>query len=291
MFRLLYVVSAGLIAAVVASGCTDSTSPPASSASAALPAASAASAAAAARPVSYQAAKYDPIHFKPAIEQASDQQCLACHAEVLKPTVRKTSLAGVEAASAKAWYQQISTYQGEQETFHRRHLETPYAKQVMNLHCTTCHQGNDPRDRASGSSATAQPDLTLRKTVSAQAVCLKCHGQMNWPVMIGLPGPWPTQSKALYQNNCLACHAAFRTTRHQVNYLNAKAIEELAAKPDGGDVCYGCHGGRAWYRAVYPYPRHAWPDMPAEIPSWAKNRPTESEPRFVIAATGQGEKK
>ncbi|MDR0458361.1 MAG: hypothetical protein LBH10_04940 [Burkholderiaceae bacterium] len=231
--------------------------------------------------MSYQAAQYDPIHFKPAIEQATDQQCLACHAEVLQPSVRKTSLAGLQSSSAKAWYQELSTYQGDQETFHRRHLVMPYAKQVMNLHCNTCHQGSDPRDQTSGSSATAQPDLTLRKTVVPEETCLKCHGQMNWPVM-GLPGPWP-QYKKLFQNNCVAaCHSFQRTVRHQVNYLNAKTIEELAAKPNGGDVCYGCHGGRAWYRIIYPYTRHPWPNMPTETPVWAKDRPTQSEARFLV---------
>jgi hypothetical protein len=276
-----------LFVALAAIGCKDSTpsaSAPASSAapdaSAAAPTSVPASVPAAAASASYQAAKYDPIHFKPAIEKATDQQCLACHAEVLKPSVRKTSLAGLESSGAQAWYQRISTYQGEQETFHRRHMEMPYAKQVMNLHCNTCHQGNDPRDRASGSSATTQSGLTLRKTVSAQATCLKCHGQMNWPVM-GLPGPWP-QFREAYLNNCLLCHAVQRTVRHQVNYLNAKAIEELAAKPNGGDVCFGCHGGRPWYRVAYPFPRHSWPDMPTEIPAWAKNRPTQSEARFLV---------
>ncbi|MCL2874902.1 MAG: hypothetical protein FWF12_01135 [Betaproteobacteria bacterium] len=278
-FRLLHVVSAGVIATLIAIGCADSTSPSAPAMT--LVGASAAS------PVSYQAAKYDPIHFKPAIEQATDQQCLTCHAEVLKPSVRKASPAGLEASNVKAWYQQISIYQGEQETFHRRHLETPLAKQIMNLRCTTCHQGNDPRDRAPGSSATTQPDLTLRKTVSPETTCLKCHGQMNWPVMAGLPGPW-SQSKEMFQNNCLACHVAIRTKRHQVTYLNAKAIEELAAKPNGGDVCYGCHGGRAWYRINYPYPRHAWPDMVPDIPDWAKDRPTESEARFLATITSEG---
>jgi len=274
-FRLLQVVSVGLIATLTASGCTDSTSPSVPAAMSVAP--------------SYQAAKYDPIHFKPAIEQATDQQCLACHAEVLKPSVRKTSPAGLEAANVKAWYQQLSIYQGEQETFHRRHLETPLAKQIMNLRCTTCHQGSDPRDKAPGSSATTQADHTLRKTVMPETTCLKCHGQMNWPVM-GLPDKWP-QVKDMFQNNCLMCHTAFRTTRHQVTYLNGKAIEELAAKPDGGDVCFGCHGGRAWYRINYPYPRHPWPDMPTEIPDWAKDRPTESEARFISADAGQGEKK
>ncbi|MDR2014081.1 MAG: hypothetical protein LBP99_00455 [Azoarcus sp.] len=241
-----------------------------------------------AEPMNYLAAKYDPIHFKPAIEKATDQQCLACHAEILKPSVRETSPAGLGASAAKVWYQQLSTYQGEQETFHRRHMETALARQIMNLNCTTCHQGSDPRDKAPGSSATVQPDLTLRKTVSAEQICLKCHGKMNWPVM-GLPGSWE-QTKETFQNNCLLCHTAFRTVRHQVTYLNAKAIEDLAAKPNGGDVCFGCHGGRAWYRINYPYPRHPWPDMPTEVPDWAKDRPTQSEVRFLAAYIGQGEK-
>jgi hypothetical protein len=295
--RILHAIAAALLVVLATAGCKDSStvastppSLPAASAPASATEPAALSAAVAndsAQSASYLAAKYDPIHFKPAIEQATDQQCLACHAEVLKPSVRKTAPAGLPAATAVAWYQQTSTYQGEQDTFHRRHLDTPYARQVMNLRCNTCHQGSDPRDRASGSSATTQPGLSLRKTVSPEGTCLKCHGQMNWPVM-GLPGPW-AEVKEPFQNNCVtACHVVFRTVRHEVNYLNAKAIEELAAQPEGGDVCYGCHGGRAWYRASYPYPRHPWPDMPTDVPDWAKNRPTQSEARFIIA--GQGEK-
>ena len=88
----------------------------------------------------YQRARFDPIHFKPAIEKATDQQCLACHAEVLKPSVRSTSIAGVKANEAKAWYQDVSTYQGAQDTFHRRHLTTEYATKVMQMRCTTCQQ-------------------------------------------------------------------------------------------------------------------------------------------------------
>ncbi|MEW8431392.1 MAG: hypothetical protein G8D61_16865, partial [gamma proteobacterium symbiont of Ctena orbiculata] len=64
------------------------------------------------------------------------------------------------------------------------------------------------------------------------------------------------------------------------NYLKADAIE-VAAKKDP-DVCYGCHGGRQWYRIGYPYPRHAWKGMSSNTPEWAKDRPTESEPRFRI---------
>ena len=45
--------------------------------------------------------------------------------------------------------------------------------------------------------------------------------------------------------------------------LEAK-IEELGAK--SGDSCYGCHGGRAWYRIAYPYARNPWPGMPEGTP-------------------------
>jgi hypothetical protein len=67
--------------------------------------------------VDYQRARLDPIHFKPAIDSATDKQCLACHAEVLKPSVRTESIAGVKASEAKAWYQDTSTYKGAQDTF------------------------------------------------------------------------------------------------------------------------------------------------------------------------------
>ena len=229
-------------------------------------------------------ATYDPIHFKPAIDTATDAQCLACHREVLDDKVRERSPAGISAAASKAWYQQLSTYTGEQDTFHRRHLVTPMAKELMNLRCTTCHQGNDPREEAPGSSATAMPQstdaFTLRKQVNPETTCLKCHGQMNIQVM-GLPSPWH-ESKGMFGNSCLTCHAAIRTTRHQVNYLKAEAIEAAGAR--NADTCYGCHGGRSWYRIAYPYPRHAWDGMAPEVPDWAKDRPTESEARFRMTA-------
>ena len=225
-------------------------------------------------------ATYDPIHFKPAIEQATDAQCLACHREVLEDKVRETSPAGVKASSSKAWYQQLSTYAGEQDTFHRRHLVSPLARELMNLNCTTCHQGNDPREEAPASSATGiaqgTTDITLRKHVNVETTCLKCHGQMPVQLM-GLPSPWP-ESKEMFGNSCLTCHAAIRTNRHQVSYLKAEAIEAAGARNE--DTCYGCHGGRAWYRLSYPYPRHAWEGMPSEVPDWAMARPTRSEARF-----------
>ena len=230
-------------------------------------------------------AAYDPIHFRPAIEQASDAQCLACHREVLEDRVRERSPAGIAAAGSRAGYQQVTTYAGEQDTFHRRHLVSPFARAVMNLACNTCHQGHDPREKAPASSATAartgDGGFVLRKAVNPETTCLKCHGPLNIQVM-GLPAPWH-ESRELFGQSCLTCHATIRTRRHEVNYLKAAAIEAAGARD--AEVCHGCHGGRAWYREPYPYPRHAWPGMPAEVPDWARARPDTSEARFLTPST------
>ena len=230
--------------------------------------------------IDYQQARWDPIHFKPAIDSATDEQCLACHQEVLERRVLETSPAGLKANESLAWYQTLDTYQGEQETFHRRHLVTDYANRVMDLRCNFCHQGNDPREEAANGSATnVQPHLKLRKHVDPE-ICLMCHGKFNYQIM-GVPGEW-TEHGGLFANNCLTCHAAIRTTRHQVNYLKPAAIEEVATQ--NSDACYGCHGGRSWYRIHYPYPRHSWPGDGGVVPDWAKDRPTSSNPRFLIDA-------
>ncbi len=235
----------------------------------------------AATPTDYTRAKWDPIHFKPAIEQAKDADCLVCHQEVLKPSVSAKSPAGVTASEAMAWYQTLDTYKGEQDTFHRRHLVTDYAKQVMDLKCNTCHQGNDPREETANSSATGDPTLTQRKHVDPN-ICLMCHGKHNGVIMGVPPGDW-REVGSMFSFNCLTCHAAIRTNRHQVNFLKPKAIEAAAvADPD---VCFGCHGGRAWYRIEFPYARHIWPGSGDAVPDWAKTRPTKSEPRFLIGVS------
>lgn len=233
---------------------------------------------AAGEPVGHAAARWTPLHFKPAIEQADDKECLVCHAEVLKPSVRAQSPAGVRADQSLAWYQTLEVYSGNQDTFHRRHLVGELAKKYMNLRCNTCHQGHDSRDEAPGTSATTQASAyTLRKQVDPKT-CLMCHGQFNYEVM-GLPGPW-AQHGETFGNNCLMCHESIRTSRHNVNFLKARAIE--AAGRESADHCYGCHGGRAWYRIPFPYPRHAWDGMDKDIPDWAKSRPTASDPRFLL---------
>lgn len=230
----------------------------------------------------YHRAKWDPIHFKPVIDKATDEQCLACHKEILERKPRDVSPAGLKKTDVLAWYETLNTYEGEQDTFHRRHLIGDYAKKVMNLKCNTCHQGNDPREETAGSSADGPINAVQRKMVDPDT-CLMCHGKFPWKQMTGLTGPW-TETGKIFGNNCMACHAAFRTNRHQVNFLNAAAIEKEGAT--NGDVCYGCHGGRSWYRISYPYPRHAWPGMAKDIPDWAKNRPTASQARFLSGMKG-----
>ncbi len=226
--------------------------------------------------VDYQRARWHPIHFQPQIRSATNQQCLACHREVLKDKPLAQSPAGVKASGSLAWYQTLTTYQGEQESFHRRHLVTPLARGLMEMKCTTCHQGHDPREEAPIPPDSANASFTLRKQVNPDT-CLMCHGKFAYEVM-GLPSDWHTSGE-MFGNNCLLCHAAIRTQRHRVNFLNPEAIEE--AGKQNSDVCYGCHGGRSWYRIAFPYPRHPWPGMPEQTPEWAKQRSTESRPRFL----------
>lgn len=226
----------------------------------------------------YLRAIWNPLHFRPAIETAQDAQCLACHREIVDSRVLERSPAGVSASQVKAWYQELTTYAGDQETFHRRHLVTPLGQRVMNLRCNTCHEGQNPREEAPIPPTTGDAGFTLRKQVDPAKSCLKCHGQMDWKLM-GLPAPW-AESKATFAGSCLTCHAGIRTSRHKVNYLKAEAIE--AAGKENADYCFGCHGGRPWYRIAYPYPRHAWEGMAPEVPDWAKGRPTESEARFRV---------
>ncbi|WP_457645267.1 c-type cytochrome [Profundibacter sp.] len=240
----------------------------------------------------YERARYHPLHFPPMINQASNEECLVCHSEIMTAKPREASPAGVPASDTIAWYQTLATYEGPQETFHYRHLQSDYAVAVMNLQCTFCHKGNDPREESpdlmvgrAAYSAAPSPEFTLRKMVNPSTTCLRCHGAMPDPENImGLSGPWH-ESRADFEdeetlNGCLTCHGeyGFRTNRHNVTYLNAHNIEDLATA--SSDTCYGCHGGRQWYRISYPYPRHPWPDMDKETPDWALARPTASDPEY-----------
>jgi hypothetical protein len=241
----------------------------------------------------YLRARHHPLHFKPSIAAASNEECLVCHVEIITNKPREVSPAGLKSENQLAWYQTLDTYQGKQQSFHYRHLQSPFAKSVMNLACNFCHKGNDPREESpdmqpgqKAFTASASPNFTLRKMVNPSTTCLRCHGAFPYKNMDGVEGPWH-QVRTDFEdeetpNGCLVCHEeTFRTVRHQVTYLKPAKIEAEAKK--SSDVCLGCHGGRQWYRLSYPYPRHPWPDMDTEeTPQWAKGRPVASEPQYQL---------
>ncbi len=248
----------------------------------------------------YERARYHPLHFPPQAAQASNEECLVCHQEIMTAKPLEQSPAGVSASDTMAWYQTLATYGGDQQTFHYRHLQSDYAKSVMNLQCTFCHKGNDPREESPDMipgrdlfSAASTPEFTLRKMVNPSTTCLRCHGAFPYEHMDGVEANWP-EARLDFEdeetpNGCLTCHGeyGFRTNRHNVTYLNAHEIEDLATA--SSDTCYGCHGGRQWYRISYPYPRHVWPDMDEETPDWAIDRPTQSDPEYQRPETAQSE--
>jgi hypothetical protein len=226
----------------------------------------------------YQAAKWSPLHFKPGIDHASDEDCLACHQNILDHKPRVQSLAGKVAEDRLAWYQTLDTYAGAQENFHVRHLATPEAKRLMRFKCNTCHQGHDPLGEISGSADDTPSGLLSRKSVDPE-ICLMCHGKFDWQVMAGLPADWP-EVRDQFQNDCVTCHKEYRTVRHRLNFLNADGI--VAAGEESSDSCYGCHGGRAWYAIPYPYVRTPWLErMPEVPPEWAKDRPERYDARYL----------
>ncbi len=234
----------------------------------------------------YYRSVWDPIHFPPAIDRASDAECLVCHREILDRDIRALSPAGLGAEEVLAWYQTLDTYEGPQTSFHRRHIDGPLAKRLMNLSCSFCHRGHDPREEGLfiPADVAGKARFTLRKTVNTSETCLRCHGSFPFEIM-GLEDDWRRIRQDFEDgetgNGCLVCHGElFRTVRHRVSYLDAEAIEKAAEQ--SSDVCYGCHGGRTWYRISYPYPRHPWPGMDEEIPEWAEDRPTRSDPQWRL---------
>lgn len=190
-------------------------------------------------------AQWNDVHFPPQVDQVPDQTCASCHRALLTQAVREASPAGLSRDDAAAWYQSLNTYAGPQLTFHERHLTAPYAREVLRMACRDCHRGHDPRERAVIPDSPERP-LALRKRVHP-GICLRCHGQFpdHQPL---LGNDWRAE-RADFDNDCRVCHAADRARRHTSPWLDAARIESLAI--GNGDVCYGCHGGRAWYRVAY----------------------------------------
>ncbi len=237
-------------------------------------------------------ARMDPLHFKPAIETATNEQCLQCHQEILQRKPREVTQAGVKSEDTLAWYQTVHTYVGKQDTFHRRHLRHLLAESdplnapddadpppiLMTLNCNTCHQGHNINKEVTSDVHSSYSQPAFGKKVATET-CLMCHGKFDYNTMPGITGPWLEVADA-FSNNCMACHSIFRTNSHNVNFLNKEGIQQAGATD--GETCFGCHGGRSWYKIAYPYARNPWPGMSPIIPHWAKDRATKSRPRFLI---------
>lgn len=194
----------------------------------------------------YRGARLHPIHFRPQIQTSGDGECLQCHSEILKNSVLERTPSGLSGKELRSWYQNTSTYEGGQSTFHVRHLTGPLAKRILNFQCKDCHLGSDPFNEA---DVPKKGDFTLRKSVNVQETCLKCHGTFPYEKM-NLSGNWESVKESV-GGNCLVCHSGIRTDRHNADYLQKEEIEKAAK--ENPDVCYGCHGGRAWYRISYDY--------------------------------------
>jgi len=230
-------------------------------------------------------ARWDPLHFKPAIESATNEQCLVCHQEILERKVLPVTPAGMKAADTLAWYQTTDTYEGEQDSFHRRHLVGKMARELMDLKCNTCHQGHNGNKEVTSNVHDRYQQPALAKKVDPE-ICLLCHGEFNYKIMLGMAKPWE-ESRDVFKNDCMVCHSLFRTNMHNVNYLKKEAIERQGKA--NGEVCFGCHGGRSWYRIAYPYPRNPWPGMASVMPDWAKDRPIKSQSRFLLGVDSSKE--
>lgn len=169
-----------------------------------------------------------------------DGRCRVCHGQLLVAP-RAESPAGLASDDAMAAYQRLTTYAGGQENFHWRHRDSPYARQMMRIQCQDCHPGRDPRQPALARDDPRHPRM-LRKQVDP-VLCVNCHGRFP-DHRTAFAGNW-MQARAAFAGNCLVCHAADAGRRHASTLLAGAEIERQGAA--SGDVCYGCHGGRAWY--------------------------------------------
>jgi len=143
--------------------------------------------------------RWDPIHFRPNIDRATNEQCLACHKEILTRKPRKVSL--------KCNF----CHRGNDP---REEAPGSHAENVKDA------------------------GYTLRKMVDPEKTCLRCHGKFPFEFMEGLEDDWSKIRQDFEdeetKNGCLAaCHGeTFRTVRHQVTYLKPKNIEKLAKMKD-----------------------------------------------------------
>jgi hypothetical protein len=184
---------------------------------------------------------WERSHFPPG-EDSLDGRCLGCHADVLEQAPRRAMPAGALPEGLLPPYQRLATYDGGQASFHWRHRRSSYAQSVMRMRCQSCHRGRDPRLPEVHRHEREFP-VALRKRVHPN-LCVNCHGRFP-DHRAAFDGDWPAVRQR-FDGNCLVCHEGDSARRHHNPLLDREAVEAQAR--DSGDVCYGCHGGRAWYR-------------------------------------------
>lgn len=189
----------------------------------------------------YERARLSDVHIDSAKKGIQDSACLACHQEIFdaEGAVLAAIDPAIDLSKLKPWYQDVTTYQGPQLRFHYRHLKTPLATSIMDLSCVFCHENTEVRATYPGEDSGG----SFRKQVSGET-CLLCHGQFPQAHRMS----WPALQTAVGGQDCLACHNAetLRNVVKKVDYLQADKI--VAQGQDNAALCYGCHGGRAWYQ-------------------------------------------
>lgn len=190
----------------------------------------------------YERSRLSDVHTDSAKKGIQDATCLNCHQDIFDAdgAVLAATDPTIDLSKLKPWYQDVKTYQGPQLRFHYRHLKTPLATSIMNLSCVFCHENTEVRATYPGEDSGG----SFRKQVSSETKCLLCHGQ--FPPAHGMS--WPALQKTIGGQGCLACHQVdtLSTILGEVAYLKADKI--VAQNQDNAVLCYGCHGGRAWYQ-------------------------------------------
>lgn len=91
----------------------------------------------------------------------------------------------------------MSTYQGAQDTFHRRHLTTEYATKVMQMRCTTCHEGSPRATKPPTRPPTTRTVALTLQNGQPRDFLSQVPREDDHEIM-GLPGPWNEVKARVY---------------------------------------------------------------------------------------------
>jgi hypothetical protein len=164
-------------------------------------------------------ASYSPLHFKPAIESATDAQCLACHKEVLDDNPALASPAGLRAADSLAWYQQTEHLQRRAGQLPSPPSGDADGEAVDEPQLHHLPPGPGPARRSPGLLGDGNAANRCRIHAAQAGQSRDDLPQVPRPVSRqgdhGPAGAVAGEAKDMFQNDCLGCHArsALRATR------------------------------------------------------------------------------